>query len=84
MVETIPLVRILDAYRSRENPVYASFPEVNVELYTDKKNLKLEKRLQKIFNSHEVYWQVYDLLAESGNDNEEYDEIATQEDFDNW
>jgi len=22
MVETIPLVRILDAYRSRENPVY--------------------------------------------------------------
>lgn len=23
MVETIPLVRILDAYRSRENPVYA-------------------------------------------------------------
>ena len=28
--------------------------------------------------------QVYDLLAESGNDNEEYDEIATQEDFDNW
>lgn len=28
--------------------------------------------------------QVYDLLTESGNDSEEYDEIATQEDFDNW
>ena len=28
--------------------------------------------------------QIYDLLTESGNDSEEYDEIATQEDFDNW
>ena len=40
-----------------DNIVYASFPEVNVELYTDKKSPKLEKRLEKIFNSHEVYWQ---------------------------
>ena len=28
--------------------------------------------------------QIYDILTESGNDGEEYDEIATQEDFDNW
>ena len=28
--------------------------------------------------------QIYDLLTESGNDGEEYDEIATQEDFDRW
>ena len=40
-----------------DNIVYASFPDVNVELYTDNKNPMLEKRLQKIFNSHEVYWQ---------------------------
>ena len=31
-----------------------------------------------------VEGQIYDLLTESGNDGEEYDEIATQEDFDRW
>lgn len=36
--------------------VYISFPEVNVELYTDKKDPPLEKRLEEIFTRHEVYW----------------------------
>lgn len=36
--------------------VYISFPEVDVELYTDKKAPSLERKLEEIFTRHEVYW----------------------------
>ena len=48
-----------------DNVVYASFPEVNVELYTDKKDPKLEKKLEKIFGVHEVYWEKTEAYIES-------------------
>ena len=50
---------------SADNIVYASFPEVNVELYTDKKSLKLEKKLQNIFADHEVHWEKSETYIDS-------------------
>ena len=39
MVETIPLVRILDAYRSRENPVYVQSTMAKLLLSKCKNNM---------------------------------------------
>ena len=50
---------------SADNVVYASFPEVNVELYTNKKNPKLEKKLEKIFTSHDIYWEKSETWIDS-------------------
>lgn len=48
-----------------DNVVYASFPEVNVELYTDKKNPKLEKKLEKIFAGNDIYWNKSETWIDS-------------------
>lgn len=48
-----------------DNIVYASFPEVNVELYTDKKSPKLEKRIEKVFTDHEVFFLKSETWIES-------------------
>jgi len=40
-----------------DNIVYASFPEVNVELYTDKKNPQLEAGIEKILTEHELCYE---------------------------
>lgn len=39
-----------------DNLVYAGFPEINVELYTDKKDPDLEMKIEKIFLEHEFYY----------------------------
>ena len=39
-----------------DNLVYAGFPEINVELYTDKKDPNLEMKIEKIFLEHEFYY----------------------------
>lgn len=48
-----------------DDVVYATFDEFNVELYTDRKNPKLEKRLQKIFNEYDIYWNKTETYIES-------------------
>lgn len=48
-----------------DNVVYASFPEVNVELYTDKKNPKFEKKLEKIFAGNDIYWNKSETWIDS-------------------
>jgi hypothetical protein len=54
-----------------DNIVYQSFPEINVELYTDKKDPELEKRIEDIFTRHEVYF----LKSESWIDSEKLYEV---------
>lgn len=39
-----------------DNISYATFPEINVELYTDKKDPELEGRIEDIFRRHDVYY----------------------------
>lgn len=48
-----------------DNAIYASFPEVNVELYTDKKDPKLEKKLEKIFAGNDIYWNKSETWIDS-------------------
>jgi hypothetical protein len=48
-----------------DNVSYASFPEVNVELYTDKKDPELEKKLEGIFTKHDVYYLKSETWIES-------------------
>jgi hypothetical protein len=48
-----------------DNTVYASFPEINVELYTDRKDPKLEARLEEIFKKHECFWEKTEAYIES-------------------
>lgn len=48
-----------------DNTVYASFPEVNVELYTDMKDPKLEKKLEKIFEGNDIYWNKSETWIDS-------------------
>lgn len=50
---------------NKERFWYASFPEVNVELYTDKKNPKLEKKLEKIFAGNDIYWNKSETWIDS-------------------
>ena len=38
---------------------------MNVELYTDKKSPKLEKKLQNIFADHEVHWEKSETYIDS-------------------
>jgi hypothetical protein len=54
-----------------DNIVYQSFPEINVELYTDKKDPELEKRIEDIFTRHDVYF----LKSESWIDSEKLYEV---------
>jgi hypothetical protein len=39
-----------------DNIVYAGFPEVNAELYTDKKQPDLEKAFEAILDRHEIFY----------------------------
>ena len=48
-----------------DNKVYASYPIVNVELYTDKKDPALEEKIESIFFFHEVYWEKSETWIES-------------------
>lgn len=48
-----------------DNVSYASFPEVNVELYTYKKDPELEKKLEGIFTKHDVYYLKSETWIES-------------------
>lgn len=54
-----------------DNIVYQSFPEINVELYTNKKDPELEKQIEDIFTQHEVYF----LKTESWIDSEKLYEV---------
>ena len=48
-----------------DNISYASFLEINVELYTDKKDPELEQRIENIFTKHDVYYLKFETWIES-------------------
>lgn len=48
-----------------DNISYAAFPEINVELYTDKKHPNLEKKLEEIFKRHDVFYLKSETWIES-------------------
>lgn len=48
-----------------DNIVYSSYPLVNVELYTDKKDPELEEKIEAIFTAHDVYWEKSETWIDS-------------------
>lgn len=48
-----------------DDSVYQEIDSLNIELYTDKKNPKLEKRIQKILKAHELPWTRSEVWIES-------------------
>lgn len=40
-----------------DNIVYASFPKLNIELYTDEKDPEFEKKIEDILTQHELFYE---------------------------
>lgn len=48
-----------------DDMVYQEVSSLNIELYTDKKDPKLEKKIQKILKQHELPWEKSEVWIES-------------------
>ncbi len=48
-----------------DDSVYAEFSELDVELYTDKKDPELEDMVEAVLDRHEVYWDKSEVWIES-------------------
>ena len=48
-----------------DNQVYFKVNELNLELYTDKKDPELEEKLEDILTAHEIPWEKSDVWIES-------------------
>ena len=48
-----------------DNIVYASFPEVNVELYTDKKDPEAEAQIEAVLTGHGQFYEKSEVWIES-------------------
>ena len=48
-----------------DNHVYKKIPLVDVELYTDKKDLTAESKLETLFDQHEIAWNSTETFIES-------------------
>jgi hypothetical protein len=57
-----------------DNISYAAFPEINVELYTNKKDPELEQRIENIFTRHGIYY----LKSETWIESERFFEVLYQ------
>lgn len=70
--------------------VYLSIDEINIELYTDKKDPEIEQKLEQIMKQHGIVWNkdetwipderlyevIYDFEVRSAPDESEEDESA--------
>jgi hypothetical protein len=50
-----------------DNKVYKKINNIQIELYTNKKNLQAEAKLEDILDSHEIAYQTSELFIESEN-----------------
>ena len=48
-----------------DNVVYASFRNLDIELYTDEKDPELEEQLEAVFLLHGIYWEKSEVWIES-------------------
>ena len=48
-----------------DNVVYMEFSNLNIELYTDEKDPKLEDRVEAVLNAHELFWNKSEVWIES-------------------
>lgn len=50
-----------------DNKVYKKRRNVEVELYTNKKDLKVEKEIEDLFDTHSIYYDADEFFIESEN-----------------
>ncbi len=50
---------------SADDIVYAAFEELNIELYTDKKDPELEAGIELVLAEHEIFWQKTEVWIDS-------------------
>ena len=50
---------------SADNVVYHSFKQLDIELYTDKKNPVLEEEIETVLTQHEIYFTKTEAWIES-------------------
>ena len=50
---------------SADNVVYHSFKQLDIELYTDKKNPALEEEIEGVLTQHEIYFMKSEAWIES-------------------
>ena len=50
---------------SVDNIVYATFENLNIELYTDEKDPELETSVEAVLTEHELFWQKSEVWIES-------------------
>ena len=65
-----PFIVYLSAYSSNfmaDNKVHQEIENVQIELYTDKKNLIAENKLATVLNDHEIPFQTTENFIESEN-----------------
>lgn len=48
-----------------DNKVYTPVVELNIEVYSDKKDPALEKRVQAVLDDHEIVWEKSEVWIES-------------------
>ena len=48
-----------------DNGVYFKISQLNMELYTDKKDPELEEKLEDILTAHEIPWEKSEVLIDS-------------------
>ena len=48
-----------------DNMVYASFKNLNIELYTDEKNPELEARIEAVLDENEIFWEKSEVWIQS-------------------
>ena len=48
-----------------DNKVFALVEELNIEVYSDKKDPALEKRVQAVLDDHEIVWEKSEVWIES-------------------
>ncbi len=48
-----------------DNGVYFKISQLNMELYTDKKDPELEEKLEDILTAHEIPWEKSEVWIES-------------------
>lgn len=48
-----------------DNVVYHSFKQLDVELYTDKKDPALEEKIESVLTQHEIYYAKTEVWIES-------------------
>lgn len=50
-----------------DGKVYAKSIELDIELYTDQKDMLLEEKVEQVLEEHEIYWKKTETYIESEN-----------------